>query len=76
MRQLGKAKDMQVIEAAVRDLFRAENGPGSEDDEEFVTQPDNTAQSVRDVAERILSNDYLPITRARGQVDQELGSPE
>ena len=69
MRQLGKANDTQAIEAAVRELFRAENGPGGGDDEEFVTQPDNTAQSVRDVAERILDNDYLPITRARGQVD-------
>ena len=71
MHQLGEAEERQAIEAAVRDLFRAENGPGGGDDEDFVTQPDNTAQSVRDVAERILANDYVPITRARGQMDHD-----
>ena len=71
MHPLGRAKETQAIEAAVRELFRAENGPGGGDDKEFVTQPDNTAQSVRDVAERILANDYLPITRVRGQVDRD-----
>lgn len=71
MHQLGEAKETQAIEAAVCDLFRAENGPGGGDDEEFVTQPDNTAQSVRDVAERILANDYLPITRGRGQMARD-----
>jgi hypothetical protein len=71
MRQLDETKEMEAIEAAVRDLFRAENGPGGGDDKEFVTQPDNTAQSIGDVAERILDNDYLPIIRARGQVDHD-----
>ncbi|MCL4251972.1 MAG: hypothetical protein KJ065_27720 [Anaerolineae bacterium] len=69
MRQLDKENEVEAVKSAVRDLFRAENGPGGDDNEEFVTHPDNTPQSVRDVAERILANDYLPITRGRGQVD-------
>jgi ketosteroid isomerase-like protein len=69
MAQPDDAGTKEHIKQSIRELFRAENGPGSQNPDDYIVSPDKTPESIRAVAERILADDYLPITRGKGQVD-------
>ena len=68
-----KTPDTELIKSRLREtvrmLFRAENGPSSQNDDDHLAAPDNTTEGIRRVVDGILASDYLPIVRGRGQVD-------
>ena len=59
------------VRQRVRTLFRAENGPNENIDENYIAPPHNTAEGIRSIVDGILANDYLPIVRGKGQVDRD-----
>ena len=59
----------EMLREAVRTLFRAENGPSTHDNGDYLASPHNTADGIRNIVDGILASDYLPIVRGRGQVD-------
>jgi hypothetical protein len=71
MIQSDDEKIKEDIRKLVRTLFRAENGPGGQDPDDYIVDPDNTRDSIRATADDILAPEgkYLPVIRGRGQVD-------
>jgi hypothetical protein len=65
------AATKEHIKQSIRELLRAENGPGGQERDNYIVSPDNTPNSIRLVAEGILAGDYLPVTRGKGQVDRD-----
>lgn len=73
MIQSDDEKTKEDIRKLVRMLFRAENGPGGEDPDDYIVTPGNTRDSIQAAADDILAPEgkYFPIIRGRGQVDRD-----